>query len=310
MAPDYYKTLGVSEDSDSSEIKREFRKLAKKYHPDRHRGDKDAEERFKSISEAYETLSDPKKREEYDMMRKYGAFSGAGARGAGGSPFGQEGFDFSQFVRQGNGFATFGSGGMNGSGGFEDIFSQIFGGGSTFGQGRRAGGRGGRRQANANIKTSLTISFQEAVQGTTRAIQLQGTDRKLSVKIPAGIENGGKVRLRGQGQQSRFRGQSGDLIITVKVMPDKKFERKGNDIYTTVEVSFKEAILGSRKNVKTLTKTIALKIPPGTQPGTVMRLKGQGLSVGTQGDLYVEVQVTIPKELTEEQRKTLEAWGE
>jgi len=306
MSKDYYQTLGVPETASADEIKKSFRKLAKQYHPDRHHGDKAAEERFKEISEAYDTLSDAKKREQYDMMRKYGAFAGAGQ---GGSPFGQGNFDFSQFGAQGNGFAFFRSGGMDGSTDiFGDLFSSIFGGGPSFGPGRQGGPRPGP-QPGANIETQLTISFDEAVRGAKRVIQLEGSPKKLSVKIPAGIEDGGKIRLRGQGQPSRFRGQSGDLIITVRVMPDKNYERKGNDIYSSVDISFKEAVLGCKKNVKTLTRTVALRIPPGTQPGTVMRLKGLGLAVADNtGDHYVEIKVSVPTTLTDKQKKLLEEW--
>jgi len=311
MAKDFYEVLGVNEKASQDEIKKKFRTLAKKYHPDRNKGEKAAEERFKEISEAYETLSDPKRRAEYDQLRKYGAFAGAGA-GHGGNPFGQQGgFDFSDFVNQGNGFTSFRFGGS--AGGFEDILSQIFGGGMGGFSGMNTGRTGGRRRTvkGADIQTTLTVTFMEAVQGTTRMIQLEGSAKKLKVKIPKGVENGGKIRLAGQGQPSPMGGPNGDLIITVRVMPDQQFERKGNDIYSKIEISFKEAILGTKKNIKTLTKTVALTIPPGTQPGTTMRLKGLGLSVGgKQGDQYVEIKVTIPKKVTDEQKKILEQWEE
>jgi DnaJ-class molecular chaperone len=300
MAKDFYEILGVSESASKEEIKKKFRQLAKKYHPDRNKGDAEAERKFKEVSEAYETLSDDKKRREYDMMRKYGAFSGQGA-GQGG--FGNaQGFDFSEVFGQGGGKAGFHFGGQ-GAGGFEEVFSSIFGGGGASPFGQRA-----RRQTKGpDLRTQLTISFWESVNGTTRILQVDG--RKLEVKIPVGIENNGKIRLAGQGGPSQTGGPNGDLIITVKVMPDQNFERKGNDVYTKVDVSFKEAILGTKKEVKTLAKTVSLTIPPGTQPGTKMRLKGLGLNVGgKQGDQYVEIRVNIPKNLTEEQKKLLEEW--
>ena len=160
------------------------------------------------------------------------------------------------------------------------------------------------------------MTFREAAEGTKKRIRVKQTGKTLNVNIPAGVESGTKIRLAGQGLPGASypgmpAGPAGDLIVTVKVMADQNFERKGNDIYTTVTIPFKDAILGTRAEVKTLSKTIMLTIPPGTQPGTKLRLKGMGLHVGdVQGDQYVEVRVTLPKgsELTEQQRKALEEW--
>jgi len=317
MAKDFYEILGVSENASAEEIKKSFRKLAKQYHPDRNKGDKTSEARFKEISEAYETLSDSKKKNEYDMMRKYGAFAGSGGSqpggftGAGGFGPGSYSF-FNSFGQRGRGSGS--SDGFENLGGLDEIFSSLFGGGSpfsgsaSFGPGRKAHRR--RPQA-MDINTTLSITFMESVHGSRRTIQLQGSSKKLAVKIPAGINDGGKIRLRGQGQQDPLTRQKGDLIITVRVMQDKNFERKGNDIYSSVEISFKEAITGCKKKVRTLSKMIMLTIPPGTQPGATMRLKGQGLAVGgAQGDQYVEIKVNIPDKLTEKQKKLLEEWGE
>ncbi|UCE25670.1 MAG: DnaJ domain-containing protein [Candidatus Zixiibacteriota bacterium] len=307
MEQDYYKTLGVSENASAEEIKKAFRSLAKKYHPDKNKGDKRAEGKFKEVSAAYEVLSDSKKKAEYDTMRKYGAFAGAGGRG---------GFDpgqFSQFwERKGpnGGTFSFRMSSADGFGQFEDILSSMF------------GGRGGsaesifendlhraRPRYAPDLTAELPISFMESINGATRTISVGNTGKKLKVKIPRGIEDGGKIRLAGQGQPG-YNGQTnGDLIITVRVMPDQNFERKGNDVYTSVTVSFIDAMKGTRTQVKTLTKTVSLSIPAGTQPGTKMRLKGQGLAIGgKQGDLYVTVNVEIPKNLTEKQRKLLEEW--
>ena len=316
MGNDYYQILGVSESASPDEIKKQFRKLAMKYHPDRNHGDKAAEDKFKGISEAYDTLSDPKKKQEYDTMRKYGAFTGAGASGGPGG-FGGGGFDFSQMFRQGSGprgFQTFRSSGMDGMNGFEDILNSFFGGGQggfSFSAGGRGARRAGARRARRapNVEASLVVNFMESVRGTMRQLTIQPTGKKLKVRIPAGIEDGGKIRLKGQGQPDPFSGQFSDLIITVKVMPDQNFERKGNDVYTKVKVSFKDAILGTKVQVKTLTKTVALNLKSGTQPGTLMRLKGQGLAVGNKtGDCYVRIEVEIPETLTENQRKMLEEW--
>ena len=311
MAKNFYETLGVAESAGADEIKKAFRALAKKYHPDRNNGDKSAETKFKEISEAYDTLSDPKKKAEYDNMRKYGAFAGMGGQ-PGGSQNG--GFDFSQFFHQGGGgrggFQTFRGSGAQGMEGFDDILSSLFGGGERdFGWQSRRTRRAQRAAEGADIKASITISFMEAVQGTTRIIELSPSGKKLAVKVPKGIADAGKIRLRGQGQPGPRGVKNGDLIITVKVMPDQNFDRKGNDIYTSVKVSLKTALLGGKASVKTLTKTVAVTVKPGTQPGTLMRLKGLGLAVGEkQGDLYCRIEVEIPTELTEKQRQLLEEW--
>jgi len=321
VGKDFYQVLGVSENASPEEVKKAFRKLAKQYHPDRHQGDKAAEEKFKGISEAYDTLSDEKKRAEYDTLRRYGAFSGAGAGpGRGGGGFGNGSFDFSQFFREGSGprgggFQTFRSSGIDGMDGFEDILASFFGGGgfasggSRTKTGRRA--RQTRPQKKRHVNMSLMVSLREAAFGTTRKIRDSHTGRTLSVKIPAGIEDGGKIRLAGQGRPDTFGGVGGDLIITVHVMPDQNFQRKGNDIHTSVRISFKQAVLGDKVQVKTLTRTVVVNIPAGTQPRTVLRLRGLGLAVGdAQGDLYVRVDVSVPKTLTDQQRRMLDDWPE
>jgi len=312
MSKNYYDILGVSENATEEEIKKAFRTLAKKYHPDRNKGNKTAEDRFKEISEAYETLSDSKKRQEYDNLRKYGAFTGAGAHGGPGA--GGANYDFSDLFRQGSGgqggFQTFrfSSEGLDG---FDDIIRQFFGGGQRGPFSQQTTRRRPRRQKGADLSATLHISFLDAANGAQKKLRIKQTGKTVLVKIPKGIENGAKIRLAGQGLPSRNGGKNGDLIITVNVMTDQNFSRKGNDIYTSVTVSFKDAILGCKTKVKTLTKTIALTIPPSAQPGTKLRLKGLGLAVnGKQGDMFVEVKVEIPKNITEKQRKLLEEWGE
>ncbi len=294
MASDFYQILGVSETASQDEIKKQFRKLAKQHHPDRNKGDKSAEAKFKEISEAYDTLSDEKKRAEYDTMRKYGAFSGQQTGG---------GFDFSQFGRSGQG--TFGGD----TSGLEDLLQSFFGGESPLGGSTRTKRRTRYAQPEPgnDLHADLTVSFMESVNGTTRQIQI-GT-KKLNVKIPAGIDNEGKIRLSGQGEPGMAGGPNGDLIITVHVAPDPHFTRKGNDIFSSIEIPFTEAIMGSKRSVRTLTKTVSLAIPAGTQPGSKLRLRGQGISAnGVTGDQYVEVKVTIPKTLTAKQRKMIEEW--
>jgi len=301
MTNDFYKTLGVAETASAEEIKKTFRALAKKYHPDRNKGKKEAEDRFKEISEAYDTLSDPKKKSEYDMMRQYGPIGSQ----PGQSPFGgfrQSGPGGTRFE-----FHTSGEGFEN----FQDIFSQIFS-GSQSGTRRRKRSDFQEEESEhprgQDVQSEISISFMEASKGASRLIQLPD-GKKIRVKIPAGIEDAGKIRLAGQGQPGIFSNEPGDLIITVRVMTDQNFERKGNDVYTSVIIPFTDAILGTKVNVKTLSKTVSLSVPPGTQPGAKLRLKGQGLSVGdSQGDLFVEIKVEIPKELTPEQKKFLEKW--
>jgi len=315
VSENYYKTLGVSEDASPEDIKRAFRNLAKKYHPDRNKDDAAAEARFKEISEAYDTLSNEGKRREYDQMLKYGAFTGQGTPGGG---FNAQGFPggFEQFFRQSGGggrggFQSFRMGGMDGMQGLEDILGAMFGGGDPFGQ-----QRGGRRQRpgstkGQNAEAGISISFWEAVHGTTRTLTMSPSGKKINVKIPKGIEDGGKIRLSGLGGPGQMGGQNGDLIITVRVMSDQQFERKGNDVYTSVKVPFQKAILGGKVEVKTLSKTVAVTVQPGTQPGSQMRLKGLGLEVGGKtGDVYVKMIVELPATVTDKQRQALEEWEE
>lgn len=294
MPRDFYQILGVGETASQDEIKKQFRKLAKQYHPDRNKGDKAAEAKFKEISEAYDTLSDDKKRAEYDTLRRYGAFGGH---------TGQPGFDPSQFGR--------GNPGSVGEDNWEEILSQFFGGDSPFTGGgtrtRRRTSRQTRPEKGRDIEAEITIPFLEAVNGVTKAIQVG--PKKLNVRLPAGIDDGGRIRLAGQGEPGMFGGPNGDLLITVHLAPDPYFTRKGNDIYSTIEIPFTEAILGAKKSARTLTKTVSLAIPPGTQPGAMLRLKGQGINAnGVIGDQYVEVKVTIPKTLTAKQKKMIEEW--
>jgi molecular chaperone DnaJ len=372
MSKDYYKTLGVAENASKDDIKKSFRSLAKKYHPDRNNGDSSAEEKFKAVSEAYEVLSDDQKRQQYDMMRKYGGMGGGPFAGGGGG-----GFDPSQF--KGN-FRFEDIGGMSS---FADLFSNIFGGEDLFGSARR-GGRGGqrrksRRRVNGNdLSIKLFINFEESINGTTRTIALKkpttgsacggkgekaGTGgevcrecggrgtvsfaqgafaisrpcprclgrgvepgvkcdkcggsgyfpekKKIKIKIPSGIDNGGRIRLRGLGYPGKNGGSNGDLIVTVNVNKHQQFDREGNDIFTKVEISYPAAVLGGTIPVKTLNKTVKMKIAPGTTHGTKLRLKGMGLAVnGTKGDQIVEIQIKVPKEVTPHQKELLEELAE
>lgn len=343
---DYYEVLGVDKTADEATIKRAFRQQAKKYHPDLNPGDKDAEEKFKEVNEAYQILSDPQKRQQYDQF----GFDGPQAGFGGGAGYG----DFGGF------------------GGFEDIFSSFFG--------------GGARQANPNaprqgddLRMDVTISFEEAARGCEKEVNVvrdetcencggtgakpgtkpttcstchgtgqvtqvrntafgriqnvttcpnchgtgkvisdpcpkcngrgkKRTSRRRTVKIPAGIDNGQVLTIRGQGGAGENGGPNGDLLIVVNVRPHKLFKRRDYDLYLELPITFTQATLGAEVDVPTLDKPVKYNIPEGTQPGTVFRIKGAGIPYlrGTgKGDLYVTAKVEVPRKLTEKQKELL-----
>ncbi|MGO1234472.1 MAG: DnaJ C-terminal domain-containing protein [Microbacterium gubbeenense] len=290
---DFYRTLGVSKDVDQSELKKVYRKLARTYHPDSNPGDTAAEAKFKEISEAYAVLSDVEQRKEYDELRAMGS----GARfTAGGS--GSGGFEdvFSRFSRGGGGSPD-----------FDDIFSMF---NSQGGAGRRGGFGGfGGPQKGADVRARTTIDFLDAAKGET--ISLKGEDGKpFKVKIPAGVADGQKIRLRGRGRPSPNGGESGDIVVEVAVRPHRVFSRDGRNLRLTVPVTFTEAVLGTTIEVPTVDgATVKLRVAPGTPSGRVLRVKGRGIktSKGT-GDLLAEVEVAVPDHLTDEQKAALEAY--
>ena len=310
MGKDFYATLGVSKDASDADVKKAYRKLARTHHPDQNPGDAEAERKFKEISEAYAVLSDPKERQEYDAIRAMGG----GAR----------------FTAPGGG----------GTGGFEDIFGDVFGGaarggrgpqggpdlsdlfgaftGGTGGFGGAPGGFGGAPggfagpgfgapppSKGADRTATTTISFRGAVKGTT--VSLRAADGEtVEVKIPAGIRDGQKVRARGKGSPGTA--GRGDLIVTVKVREHEFFHREGQDLRITVPVSFAEAALGATVEVPTLDKPVKVRVPAGSPSGKVLRLKGRGIaSSKATGDLLVELQVAVPSELDEQARAAVEA---
>ena len=298
---DFYKTLGVSKDVTAADLKKTYRKLARKYHPDSNQGDAKAEAKFKEISEAYSVLSDVEQRKEYDEIRAMGS----GARfTAGGS--GAGGFEdvFSRFGQ--------GRGGQQ-SADFEDIFAMFNQGqGGAFGNGRFGQTSGGYRgfggpQRGADVTARTTLDFVTAVQGET--ITLQGDDGKpFKVKIPAGVADGQKIRLRGRGRPSPDGGESGDIVVQIAVRPHPVFTRDGLNLRLTVPVTFTEATLGATIEVPTLSGDIVkLRVAPGTPSGRVLRVKGRGVttSKGT-GDLLAELQVAVPSHLDEAAREALE----
>jgi molecular chaperone DnaJ len=358
---DYYAILGVEKTATEKEIKQAYRRLARKYHPDVNPGNKEAETKFKEVSEAYEVLSDDEKRKKYDQYGQYWEQAGKGGPGGGFTypPGGSGGFTF----RPGEG-ADFDLGG-----GFSDFFENLFG-------GRAGGGRGqqSRRVAGADLEHEIEVTLEEAFSGTTRSLSFtvpdtcpdchgsgdkpgaklktcpdcngtgrnrslggllggacprcggtgqavlercprckgQGTvekTRKIEVKIPAGVDNGSKIRLQGEGQHGRMGGPSGDLFLNVRVRPHPVFERKGDNLHTEVAVSFPEAALGAEVRVPTLTGRGTIKIPAGTQSGQQFRLPGQGMPAlkgGQKGDEFVKIKIAVPKTLTPRQRELVE----
>lgn len=287
MAKDYYKTLGVDRNADAQAIKKAFRRLAKQYHPDANPDNPDAETKFKEINQAYEVLSDPEKRKMYDQL----------------------GPDFARYQGVPNN-----GGGFNGQytnvdmdeGAFGDLFEQIFGGIGGRNRGGRTGGFGGVPAKGRDIEQDVSVSLQEAFEGTTRFITKNG--RRIKATIPAGVTSGTKVRLSGEGEPGSA--GPGDLFLVVTVQPDSRYEVNGVDITTDVRVDVFTAMLGGNAEVATLDGNIRLKIPAGTQSGQKMRLSGKGMPVmrkkGERGDLYARVMITVPKDLTDEQRQLVQ----
>jgi molecular chaperone DnaJ len=361
---DYYAALGVSKDAAPADIKKAYRKLARKYHPDANNGDAKAEEKFKAVSEAYDVLSDTTKRKEYDEARSL--FGGGGfrvPRGAGSGPGGAT-FDLGDL---------FGGGAAGGAGGgLGDILGGIFGGG-----GRRTSAAGPRRGADAEAE--VTLSFDDATQGATVSLTISGphicptcagsgakagtatrvcprcsgtgmstrnqggfafadpcrdcrgrgllvddpcatcggsgqaiTTRSLRARIPAGVADGQRIRLKGKGEHGERGGPAGDLIVTVHVQPHKMFGRKGDNLTLKLPVTFSEAALGATVKVPTLDgPPVSVKIPAGTTNGRALRVRGKGVTRrdGTKGDLLVTVEVVVPKQMSEESREALAAYA-
>jgi curved DNA-binding protein len=294
---DYYKTLGVERNASEDDIRKAYRKLAMQYHPDRNPNDKQAEERFKEINEAYQVLNDPKKRDHYDKLGSdYSTWQRGGAPGDfnwdqyGGFPGGVR-------VDYGDLDDLFGGAG----GGFSDFFRTIFGRGAE-GMGGATGTRTRARQQPQGYQQELEITLEEAYQGTTRVLQSDGKQKQ--VRIPAGVRTGSKVRVAGAGPNGL------DLYLIVDVKEDPRFERRANDLHTTAAVNVFTAILGGEADVETLSGKIKLNIPAGTQPEQVFRLAGRGMpsvkNKDEKGDLYVRLKVQIPKYLSPEQHKLLE----
>jgi len=314
MARDYYEVLGLKKGATVEEIKKAYRKLAVKYHPDKNPGDNKAEDRFKEINEAYAVLSDPKKKEQFDQFGTNNFHQ----------RFSQEdifrGFDVGDIFKE-QGYGT------------DDIFSRIFGdalrrqrggagraGGAGAGAGAgagsgagtgRAGGMGGMGSKGEDFTMEIQVTFRDAYDGADKrvAFMRDGVREELSVKVPPGIASGGRLRVPGRGGAGRFGAPSGDLFLNVNVGTDPLFERDGDDIVHLQEVKFSEATLGGYIEVPTMEGAKRLKIPAGIQSGTKLRLKGLGFpKMGTagRGDMYVRVMVHVPERLTARQKELLE----
>lgn len=286
MATDYYDVLGVERGASQDEIKRAFRKKAKQYHPDANKNDPKAEERFKEVNEAYEVLGDPEKRKQYDQL------------GSNWQSFQQGGFS-----------GTYNNVNVDD---LSDLFSSIFGsagpGGRPggFGSGFGNGGFGQQGQARGqDIEQPVQIALREAYEGTQRLFSKNG--RQLKVNIPAGADNGTKVRLKGEGNPSPYGGPNGDLYLVVEIRDDPQFERHGDDLSVEVDVDLFTALLGGEVQVPTMTRPVKLKIPAGTQSGAKFRLAGKGMPVLRQqdqyGDLYARIMVAVPRNLTDAQKR-------
>jgi len=293
-AKDYYEILGVSRDASAEEIKKAYRGLARKYHPDLHPGDKEMEKKFKEINEAYSVLGDPKKREDYDLTGRVSF--GEGGPGAGPWPPG----GFGGFGGPGGGGGPGGFGGFGGApGGFEDIFGEIFGMGA-----RRGPTRG------EDLEYTLRLDFLQAVRGAEVKVSVSRRrgQEKITIKIPPGIQDGARVRVAGKGHEGYDGGPPGDLYIITTVTPHPYFRRKGNDIYITVPVTIREALLGAEIEVPTVTGASKIKIPPGTHGGQKLRLRGKGVPArgGARGDQYCEIRVALPGSVDRRSRELIE----
>lgn len=302
---DYYKILGVSKAASQEEIKKAYRKLAVKYHPDKNKGDKTAEEKFKELSEANNVLSDPDKRRQYDELgsnwNRYQQTGGAG------------GFNWSEYARRQQAGRTyqsydfgdaFGGGAKSsGRGGFSDFFQNFFGGGFE--------GAGSRQSAafkGQDLQSEMAISFQDAYDGTTHVMSVHG--EQMRIKLKPGIEDKQTLKLKGKGAPGVNGGQAGDLYLTIHVAPHPQFERRGDDLHTDLPVDLYTALLGGKITVNTMSGPVNMQIPALTQNGKVLRLREKGMprynQSGQFGDLYVRVQVELPSQLSNEEKQIFE----
>lgn len=292
---DYYNILGVERSASESDIKKAYRKLARKYHPDINPGDKSAETRFKEINEAYEVLSDKEKREKYDRFgRDWQRYQQNGDAG---------GFDWGAYGgNQGGGFG----------GDMSDFFETLFGGGGG-GRTSRSGGFSMRLDGQ-DVEHQVDISLEEAFSGTQRTVQFanpNGSPRTITVKIPSGVDTGSKIRVAGEGSPGLNGGRKGDLILVVRVTPSTRFERQGDDLRMKLPIDVYTLMLGGQARVTTIeAKNLTLNIPANTPNGKVFRLSGQGMTrlrtPDSRGDLYVTLEALLPVKLSDRERELVE----
>lgn len=297
---DYYKTLGLDKQASADEIKKAYRMLAKKYHPDKNPNDKIAEEKFKEVSEAYEVLKDPEKRKKYDTLgANWKQYQNAGGPNKDWFKNFNQGRQGSNYQFSGNFNDLFGN-----LGGFSDFFESFFGGG---GKHRGAGGFANVAQKGNDYEASLTISLKEAHKGVEKQFSVNGST--LRVKITPGIEEGKKLRLRNQGGEGIGGGEKGDLYLKIQIEKHPHFERKENDLFYNLDIDLYTAILGGKKEITTLDgKRINIVIPKETESGKILKVKEMGMNnpYGGKGDLLIRINVNIPKNLTDEERKLFE----
>ena len=314
---DYYEVLGVSRNVEADELKKAYRKLAMKFHPDKNPNDKKAEEQFKELSEAYDVLSDPQKKQSYDQFGHMGA---QGGFRSGANPF--EGFGgFQKGPRPGGpGFSGFNNSQFDpNSESFQDVFGDIFS--DVFGAQRRGPGgpKASARARGADLKYTLNIIYEEAALGCEKTISFvrhragKEDSAKLSVSVPAGVKPGQRLKLTGEGDSATAGGAVGDLYVIINVLEHPLFKRVENDVYLDLPINFVDATLGVTVDVPTLTGRASLKVPPGTPSGQIFRLRNKGFSSvsGSEtGDMLVKVQIDVPRELSETEKDSLRRFSD